>query len=137
MIETKEISWDKVGKLYELTKGAQFNVDIKPKQTVTFGNAVLTKHGELLLFRGVRWDGASGPAIDTKTNMRASLVHDILILMVQSGKLPRDAITKFKIDREYARLALEDGMFPLRIALHYMVIKWNQWQNKIFKRSWR
>ena len=35
------------------------------------------------------WDGPSGPTIDTRNSLRASLVHDVLYQAMREGGLPR------------------------------------------------
>lgn len=46
-------------------------------------------NGRIVAHPGYRWDGASGPAIDTDTWMLGSLFHDILYQFMRMGKLPR------------------------------------------------
>lgn len=64
--------------------------------------------GHLVIRAGYAWDGASGPAADTASIMRGSLVHDALYQLIRLGL----------IDHRYKRLAddilraccLRDGM---------------------------
>jgi len=44
--------------------------------------------GTLTIAAGYAWDGASGPAIDTKNIMTPSLVHDALYQLMREGRLP-------------------------------------------------
>lgn len=72
----------------------------------------LTKEGTLHIQNGYCWDGPSGPSIDTKTFMRASLFHDVGYQLIRMKKLPID--TKPIIDNLLRSIALEDGMCKFR-----------------------
>ena len=50
--------------------------------------AQLLADGTLVVPRGYCWDGASGPTLDTKATMVASLVHDVFYQMMREGLLP-------------------------------------------------
>ena len=68
-------------------------------------------NGILQIERGYAWDGPSGPTVDTKTFMRASLVHDALYQMIRLGVLDKSL-------REHAdklmRVHCRDGMSKVR-----------------------
>jgi hypothetical protein len=72
----------------------------------------LTAGGLLTIKQGYAWDGPSGPAIDTKTFMRGSLVHDAIYQLGRQGlpELPwRDYADKLLI-----KITKEDGMCDVR-----------------------
>jgi hypothetical protein len=72
----------------------------------------LAQDGTLTIHEGYAWDGASGPTIDTKSSMRASLAHDALYQLERAGHLGqewRDAADKLLHD-----LCVADGMWPWR-----------------------
>ena len=48
----------------------------------------LFESGRLHVLRGYAWDGPSGPTIDTKSFMRASVVHDVFYQCHREGILP-------------------------------------------------
>ena len=77
-------------------------------------------HGKLSIFCGYAWDGPSGPAIDTKSFMRASLVHDALYQLMREGLLPQTCRkTADKIMRDVAKA---DGMsWPRRVWTYWGV----------------
>ena len=59
------------------------------------------------------WDGPSGPTIDTKNSMRASLVHDVLYQTIREKGLPYEF--RKRADLEFRRILKSDGMsFPRR-----------------------
>ena len=68
--------------------------------------------GWLNVHRGYAWDGPSGPTIDTKSFMRASVVHDVFYQCLREGKLPPSR--RKLADRELVRYAKLDGMNPIR-----------------------
>ena len=46
---------------------------------------------KVIVRRGYAWDGASGPTIDTKDSMKATLIHDVLYQVMREGGLKLDA----------------------------------------------
>lgn len=72
----------------------------------------LDSTGYLLVAAGYAWDGPSGPAIDTPSFMRGSLIHDCLYQQLREGLLPQ--AWREVADRELVRICREDGMSRLR-----------------------
>ena len=72
-------------KKYVLTKMVCLRTKIKPKHHIFCDYARLFTNGYLVIFEGYQWDGPSGPAIDTDTFMRGSLVHDLLYELLRDG----------------------------------------------------
>ena len=66
----------------------------------------------LIIKKGYQWDGASGPAIDTKNFMIASLVHDALYQLIREGVIP--AHKKEWADSTMKQLCVKAGMNKLR-----------------------
>lgn len=60
---------------------------VKPKRNIQLKYASLTKSGTLHIYADYEWDGPSGPAIDTNSFMRGSLVHDLLYQLIREGHL--------------------------------------------------
>jgi hypothetical protein len=83
--------------------------------------AKLERDGRLTAYQGYHWDGASGPAIDTKTNMRASLFHDVLYQMMRMAILPY--VYKDTSDRVLQALCIQDGMMKARAQWFYLGVK--------------
>lgn len=78
--------------------------------------------GVLMIHSKYMWDGASGPAIDTKSFMRASLVHDALYQLLRKKALPpemRKAADKVMYD-----ICREDGMSWMRAQWVYRAVRW-------------
>ena len=72
----------------------------------------LDEGGALTIKKGYAWDGPSGPAIDTKSFMRGSLVHDALYQLMRNNLLP--ASCREDADQELHRICREDGMNRFR-----------------------
>ena len=58
------------------------------------------------------WDGPSGPTIDTKNSLRASLVHDIFYQAIRNGVIP-DSYRRLA-DKEFRLILKEDEMSFIR-----------------------
>ena len=105
------------GYKYQLAADYSVNVNIKPAEDIDTKFIKLTKGGRLTIVDGYAWDGPSGPVVDTRQNMRASLVHDALYQLMRRRKL---AVGKCrdKADKLFASICVEDGV-PRRIARAY------------------
>jgi len=103
---------------YQLMKDYVVSIPIKPAGVVNTKFIKLTMAGKLTVKDRYSWDGASGPAIDTKSIMRGSLVHDALY------QLMRERFLDYKKDRKAADKVLhdicrQDGMSKLRARYIY------------------
>lgn len=89
----------------------------------TINNPMLDLYdtGRLVVRRGYAWDGPSGPTIDTKTFMRASVVHDVLYQLLREGKLPPSY--RKLADQELIRYAKLDGMNSIRRFYAYWSLR--------------
>lgn len=81
--------------------------------------------GVLNIAKGYAWDGGSGPAIDTKTIMRASLVHDALYQLMRDGNI--DIKYKPMADAMLRDIAIEDGMSKFRAWYVWKAVVWFGW----------
>ena len=70
---------------------------------------------------GYAWDGASGPAINTKNFRRGSLVHDALYQLMRNGAIPRGY--RDTADKILRRMCLEDKMCAPRAWWVYHFVK--------------
>lgn len=80
----------------------------------------LDDDGLLMIRSGYAWDGASG-AIDTKSIMRASLVHDALYQLMREGGLLHSY--RKAADKEFYRIMREDGMWWIRAQYIYWAVR--------------
>ena len=78
----------------------------------------LTSGGILTIKPGFLW-GASGPTIDTKSSRRASLVHDALYHLSDTGLFKGDESRKMReiSDNLLYKICVEDKMFKYRAKL--------------------
>lgn len=75
----------------------------------------LTPIGVLLIRSGYAWDGPSGPAIDSMSAMRGSLVHDAIYQLMRMALLPIGE--RGYSDQLLEDICLEDGMNPVRAEI--------------------
>jgi len=109
------------GYKYELVDTVMVETDIKDVEVDT-EFICLWPNGQLFIKSYYAWDGASGPAIDTKTIMRGSLIHDALYQLMREGYLDR---TKYRsiADKILKKICLEDGMWKTRANWVYWAVK--------------
>ncbi|HHX8347133.1 TPA: DUF1353 domain-containing protein [Vibrio diabolicus] len=81
----------------------------------------LSKQGVLTIKKGYAWDGASGPALDTKNIMKASLVHDALYQLMREEVLPQS--TRKHADMLLREICLEKGMSSFRATYIYYGVR--------------
>ena len=70
---------------------------------------------------GYRWDGPSGPTIDTPNFMRGALVHDALYQFMREGVLP--TAYRKQADQLLRKICREDGMSRVRAAYVYYALR--------------
>jgi hypothetical protein len=117
----------KCGYKYQLFETYELSVSIHPKEHLAIDRFLeLSENGTLRIYQGYAWDGASGPAIDTKTIMRGSLIHDALYQLMRTGKLSQK--WRRQADKELLRACLVDGMWKLRAY-------WVYWAVRIFAKK--
>ena len=105
------------GYKYQLRKDYSFKTDVIPEKFIYSNYIRLDIDGMLYIVSGYAWDGATDPAIDSKDNMRGSLVHDALSQLARNGYL-NGVKYKKAIDDEYFKILVEDGMWAFRRGLH-------------------
>jgi len=111
----------KEGYKYQLAEEYVFATDITGYHIV-MDFIQLLSDGTLIIAKGYAWDGASGPTYDSKSSMRASMLHDALYQLFGEH---RDLL-KF---RDYADTLLyntcvEDGMWSIRAWIWKKGVNW-------------
>jgi hypothetical protein len=121
-IEYWEIDHDKYK--YMLAKNYSIQTDIYDK---SFNNPYfrLYKNGKLICKQYYCWDGASGPTIDTESNMRGSLIHDVLYQAMHMNFLSRK-YRKYADDFFY-EIIREDGMNLIRAKYYWLAVRSVGW----------
>ena len=82
---------------------------------------ILRPYGDLLILKDYAWDGASGPAMDTKSIMRGALVHDGLYQLMREGGLPLSY--RKSADKLLRKMCREDGMMWIRAWWVYLAVR--------------
>ena len=83
--------------------------------------AAHSEEGVLTLQEGYTWDGASGPAIDTRSVMRASAVHDAFYQAIKFGLLPMSY--RKSADILLRDLAIKDGCHKARAIYFFYAVR--------------
>lgn len=111
----------KEGYKFVLAEDYRVKISIKPNEMLVVDNVLeLHPDGTLLIKKGYAWDGASGPAINTKDIMRGALVHDALYQLMREGHLSQ---TYFDSANKALRdICIEDGMSKLRAWYIYKAV---------------
>lgn len=107
---------------YQLYEDYEIRIDICLSYPIETDFVSLFPDGLLLIKKGYAWDGASGPAMDTKTIMRGSLVHDALYQLMREDYLYRER-SRDAADRLLQKICIEDGMCKLRAWWVYQAVK--------------
>ena len=108
---------------YQIRKDVTITTGILPEQAIETPFINLSAEGELMLKNGYAWDGPSGPAIDTPTFMRGSLVHDAFYQLMRASELDYKQY-RDQADQLLRTLCLQDGMMRFRAAYVYQAVKW-------------
>lgn len=85
------------------------------------GYVTLLDDGRIRLKGGYRWDGPSGPTLDTVDWMWASLVHDALYQLGREGLLPERA--RKPADDEMLLILKAEGMPWWRRAYSWAAVR--------------
>jgi len=111
------------GYKYQLVSDYSVIISIKHETDIYSpdGFIKLSKDGILDIKRGYAWDGPSGPAIDTKTFMRGSLVHDALYQLMREDLIDKNIYRK-EADKILFKICREDGMILIRASWVYTAV---------------
>jgi hypothetical protein len=107
---------------YQLTADYVIDIDLRPPHDIEYELFTLSVAGRLTIRKGYAWDGPSGPTIDTRNFMRASLVHDALYQLMRLGALNADA-TRERADRILRDICRQDGMSNFRAWYAYQALR--------------
>lgn len=101
------------GYKYQLKETYTITIDLKPYKLIKTDYINLDTDGNLTIAKGYAWDGPSGPAIDTLTFMRGSLIHDALYQLMRNNYLYHKTYRE-AADLTLKKVCIEDGMRPWR-----------------------
>jgi hypothetical protein len=111
----------KSGYKYQLASDYRVLTSIKPVTELNSGFLTLHPSGMLHISAGYAWDGCSGPTVDTKSTMRAGLVHDALYQLTRADLLSQSR--RRDIDKEFHKILREDGMWKPRAWYYYQAVR--------------
>ena len=111
LIETPTLFYTD-GYKYQSRCDMVYFVGIYPKDDIVTDLIALRRDGWMWVAKYFAWDGASGPAIDTASNMRGSHAHDALAALMRMGKLPM--VCRYQANDVIRRLMIDDGAFKDR-----------------------
>lgn len=110
------------GYKYQLASDYAITISIKPEMDIATPFIRLDTKGNLTIVNGYAWDGPSGPVIDTRENLRASLVHDALYQLMRlrflSAKRYKDLA-----DKIFKKLCTIDGVSHPMAQAYYLGLK--------------
>lgn len=103
---------------YQLAENYSIKIPIYPDDWTSTEFIQLEVDGWLTIWKGYAWDGPSGPVMDTKETMRASLVHDALYQLMRWGVLDGD-VHQEAADKIFKRICIEDGLSKSLAKIFY------------------
>ena len=110
------------GYKYQLASDYLMKTTIKPSEDVDTKFIKLDLNGNLTIVDGYAWDGPSGRVVDTKENMRASLVHDALYQLMRNRYITAKKY-KDKADKLFKKICIEDGVPSKTAQIYYLGLK--------------
>lgn len=117
---TKQVLYSS-GYRYKTEAISVFETGITPK--IAGGNRFvhIDGTGRVEIGADYAWDGASGPAINTKNFRRGSLIHDALYQLIREGYLGLEH--RPAADAVLYRTVIEDGMWQVRALWVYAAVR--------------
>lgn len=115
--------------IYAYTHVRGFNAMVIQKGAMV---GELRPSGQLVLLPGFRWDGASGPSLDTPQNLQPSAFHDAGYILIEQGMIPRGCrkavdLSFYEQLRPATPVTLLDQLlhFPreVRALYHYLAVR--------------
>ena len=114
-------SCDLVNGDFILTEAFTFETGIVTGTVGTMCNVVLSDTGRLSICPGFRWNGGSGPAVDTPSMLTASLAHDCLYALMYVGELNKKH--KVSADKYFRQVLKEYGVSWFRRNYCYLAVR--------------
>jgi len=106
---------------YELTETYVDKIPFRFSRSLRLDYIKAEPYGGVIIRKGYRWDGASGPTIDTDDTMDGSLVHDVLYQLIREGELTMK--DRKAADKCIRRMCIDDGMPKFRANYWYFFLR--------------
>lgn len=81
------------------------------------------KDGILSVKRGYAWDGASGPIINTRDTLVASLVHDVLYQAMRLNLIKSSKENRMIADKNFFEILKMNGVNSIRRKVWYLAVR--------------
>ena len=81
------------------------------------------KDGILSVKRGYAWDGASGPIINTRDTLVASLVHDVLYQAMRLNLIKSSKENRKIADKNFFEILKMNGVNSIRRKVWYLAVR--------------
>ena len=81
------------------------------------------KDGVLEIKKGYAWDGASGPIINTRDTLVASLVHDVLYQAMRLNLIKPNSENKKTADKIFFEILKMHGVNAIRRKVWYFAVR--------------
>ena len=81
------------------------------------------KDGILSVKRGYAWDGASGPVINTRDTLVASLVHDVLYQAMRLNLIKSSKENRMITDKNFFEILKMHGVNAIRRKVWYLAVR--------------
>ena len=81
------------------------------------------KDGILSVKRGYAWDGASGPIINTRDTLVASLVHDVLYQAMRLNLIKSSKENRQIADKNFFEILKMNGVNSIRRKVWYLAVR--------------
>ena len=82
-----------------------------------------SKDGILSIKRGYAWDGASGPIINTRDTLVASLVHDVLYQAMRLNLIKSSKENRKIADKNFFEILKMHGVNSIRRKVWYFAVR--------------
>jgi hypothetical protein len=117
---SEEVFYSNVGGGKKLHSIFRFNIPA-PGYAGNFETIHFEKNGNVTVFPGFSWDGASGPTVDTPDTVPAALGHDVMYKLMGQRLLP----TTYKeyADKWFYDRLIADGVLGFRAFAWYKAVQ--------------
>jgi hypothetical protein len=120
---------------YEVTRDYSVQLSFRPLKAIELEFFSISASGHLKIKKGYRWDGASGPTIDTISTMRASCIHDVLYQAMRLELLDRYEFKRLA-DKELASIMREDYHPENRAGEIWSDFRADYYEQAVIKAGW-
>jgi hypothetical protein len=107
---------------HQLASPYRIRIPILPNEDIVTDFIDLDTSGMLTVKNAYAWDGPSGPVVDTRENMRASLVHDALYQLMRNGELSAHSHRR-TADELFRDICKKDGVSSIKANVFYRALR--------------